>query len=233
MLSTKRRNLIFIEAAILTIIIYLLALILNGYLDTQRIETLDYEFINSSTIAYNLKVFNAFNINIDNSNCLIKKKLIFNSFKSIKKVGKDLSNYGKLFLSENEKISKLKQRQYFLNELDLYLEINEFNILCQDNKIMPIIYFFNSNNLDLDKQSLNLEQFYLNHINDTMIFSFDINYIDEPILEEIKLNKNIIFTPFIIINNKTTNNLVNKDKVVNINTLTLEFKKYFGVENGN
>jgi len=233
MLSTKRRNLIFIEAAILTIIIYLLALILNGYLDTQRIETLDYEFINSSTIAYNLKVFNAFNKNINNSNCLIKKKLIFNSFKSIKKVGKDLSNYGKLFLSENEKISKLKQRQYFLNELDLYLEINEFNILCQDNKIMPIIYFFNSNNLDLDKQSLNLEQFYLNHINDTMIFSFDINYIDEPILEEIKLNKNIIFTPFIIINNKTTNNLVNKDKVVNINTLTLEFKKYFGVENGN
>lgn len=229
MLTPKRRNIIFVEAAILTIAIYFFAIIFNGYLDTQRIEDLDYNLANSSVSLYNIEVSESFFENFkDDSNCKDRKKFIFDSFGNLKTIGKDLTNYGKLFLKSNIEHSKLRQREYFLRELLLYKKVLDYNEDCSEDKIVPVIYFFDSLSTELDKQSLILEQYYMNHENKTIVFSFDINFENEPILEEIKDSYDITSYPFIIIGNKTTRDLENNNGVVGLNTISIEYLRYIG-----
>jgi len=228
MISKRRRNFIFVEAAILTFVIYFFAILANGYLDEQRIDEINYEMFNSSLSYDALVVSHNFYDSLNISDCEIQKRFIFDNFDNFKEVGKDLSNYGQLFLKSNENISKNKQREYFLDEIALYIAVEEYNEVCEDERVVPIVYFFNSLNTNLDKQSLILEQFALNNENKTIIFSFDINYEDEPLLIDIKNRYNITFSPFVIIGNKTTRDLANDNLVVSLNTVSLEYKKIRG-----
>ncbi len=229
MLSKRRRNLIFIEAGILTLIIYFFALILNGYLDNQRVEVLSTEFANMQlTTEGNLvedRFYETFNLSYD---CEIKKRNIFDKQKTIKQIGTDLSNFGQLFLEKNKEVSLNKQREYFLEEIELYLQVQDYNKICEEDIIVPVIYFFNSLNTQLDKQSLILEQYSLNHKNETIIFAFDINYENEPLLIKIKNKYEATYSPFVIIGNKTTRTLQNNNGIVDLNTITIEYKKIRG-----
>lgn len=228
MISKKRRNLIFLEAAILSIIIYLFALILNGYLDEKRVEKLDYDLLNASLEFDNMIVSQIFYEKFNSSNCTKQRNFINDNFKDLKLIGNDLNNFGQLFLEKNKDLPLIKQRDYFLKQLSLYGFWYNYNKVCGNETIVPIIYFFNSKTVKLDKQALILEQFSRNHENKSIIFSFDINYKDEPLLETIKQNYNVTFSPFIIIGNKTTRNLHNQDLIVDINTLTVEYKRLRG-----
>lgn len=228
MISKKRRNIIFLEAAILTFVIYLFALILNGYLDDKRVEQLDYEMINASIEFDNMIIAQNFYEKFNSTNCDKQKDFINNNFKNLKLIGSDLNNFGQLFLEKNNELSLIKQREYFLKELSLYGFMYNYNQMCENETIVPLIYFFNSKNTNLDKQSLILEQFSRNYENETIIFSFDINYNDEPLLNLIKNKYNITFSPFIIIGNKTTRNLNNQNLIVDLNAITIEYKKIRG-----
>lgn len=232
MLTKKRRNLIFLEAFILTTVIYFFAIVINGYLDEQRIDELDYKITQSSLDFESMVIIENFFSQIEKNNCELKKEYIYKNFQDLKKIGTDLSNYGQLFLKENANLSLNKQREYFLEELALYRTVIDYNKICEED-IVPILYFFNSKSVELDKQSLILEQFTLNHKNETVVFSFDINYKDEPLLEMIKKDYNVTYHPFIIINEKTTTNLLSEDGVVSLNTLTIEYKKMRGELNAN
>lgn len=231
MLSKKERNLLFLEALIITIIIYFFALFLNGYLDEKRIESLNDKMTDTTLNFQVVDVMENFKTN-ESNNCELQKKYLFQNFKDIKKVGTDINNYGQLFLSENENISLNKQREYFLKQLTLYRTTLEYNKECKD-KIVPVIYFYNSKSVSLDKQSLILEEFSLNHINQTIILSFDINYINEPILQMIKNKYNVTYSPFVIINENTTRTLENQNSVVSLNSITIQFLKARGELNGN
>lgn len=228
MISKKKRNIIFIEAAILTTIIYLFALVLNGYLDNQRVEELDYNLINASINFDNIIIAQRFYQNFNTTNCEIEKEFITNNFKNLKVIGTDLGNFGSLFLEKNKNISLLKQRDYFLKQISLYDLTYKYNQNCQNQTIIPIIYFFNSKNTQLDKQALILEQFARNYQNKTIVFSFDINYEDEPLLNSIKNRYNVTFSPFLIIGNKITRNLNNENLIVDINAITIEYKRLRG-----
>lgn len=228
MLSKKKTKLIFVEAFILTLVIYLFATISNGYLDEKRIETLDYELLNSTNAVYSLEISNSFVSNFNIENCSLQKENIFTNYLVIKKFGKDLSNYGPLFLEENAKEGKLKEREYFLEQIKVYNNVNKYNEVCQNESIFPIIYFYNSKSTDLDKQALILEQFYFNKKNQTIVFSFDINYNNETILNEIKEIFDITQSPYLILNNKTTRDLLNENNIVNLNTISVEFKTFKG-----
>ena len=54
------------------------------------------------------------------------------------------------------------------------LRIENYNGYCSDEKVIPVIYFYDSLNTNLDTQSLILEQFSINNKNSTIVFSFDV-----------------------------------------------------------
>jgi hypothetical protein len=71
--------------------------------------------------------------------------------------------------------------------------------------------------------------FCLNGVKETIVFSFDINYEKEELLNIIKKDNNIVSTPYIIFENKTTRDVLHDDElVVSLNTITVEYKKFKG-----
>jgi hypothetical protein len=131
---------------------------------------------------------------------------MYYTYQILKNIGNDLSNYGQLFSKSNINLSYNIQREYFINQISLYRYVHNYNLKCQNDKIIPILYFFDSLSTQLDTQSLILEQFAIDNKNKTIIFSFDINYNKEPMLNMIKNKYNINSAPYIIIGNFTTDN---------------------------
>lgn len=228
MISKKRRNQIFIEAGILTLFIYLFAIILNGYLDQQRINYLDERVLESELEKESLATSKFFYENFYDYSCELKRESIFLRQLKLKDIGDDLSNFGSLFLDYNKDISLGKQRSYYLEELDLYNDVVDYNKNCEDI-IVPVFYFFDAQSTSLDKQALVLEQFSLNQENKTVVFSFDFYYDDEVLLELIKDKYDVTGVPFLIIGNKTSRNLERDDAgIVSLNAISVEFKRIRG-----
>lgn len=228
MLSKKRRTLVFIEAGILTLLVYLFSIMANSYLDSERFSDINQKLLSSSIEFDSSYAQNNFYSTFEISNCEKRKTNIRTQFQNLKKLGVDITNYGQLYLERNKEYSKLKKRTYFLDQLKLYADVLDYNNHC-DVKILPIIYFYNGLSTQIDKQSIILEQFSINHKNETIIFSFDIFSEDEPILNNFKKNFNITFAPFVIINQKTTKNFDTSENVISLNSLEIEFK-YFTKE---
>jgi hypothetical protein len=222
MLSKKRRTLVFFEAGILTLIVYLFSIMANSYLDTERFLDINQKLLAGSIDSDTLYSQNQFYSTFEISNCNTRKEQIYSQFKNLKKLGTDITNYGQLYLEKNKETSDLKKRTYFLDQLKLYGEILQYNYYCED-KIMPIIYFYNGLSSQIDKQSIILEQFSINNKNKTIILSFDIFSENEPILNNIKSIFNISFTPFILINNKTTKDFITSENIISLNSLDIEY----------
>jgi hypothetical protein len=229
MISKKRRNLLFLQAAILTFFIFFLAIVLNVYLDQFRISYLEEELVELDTDFSSLVTFNYFSNTFSLSDCELFKEQIFFNQKNLKEFGEDLSNFGQLFSFNFKNVSSLKQRTYFQKEIYLYHQVLNYNMLCSE-KIFPVVYFFNEYSTSLDKQGTILEEFYLNHKNKTIIFSFPFYFDKEPLLESYKLKYNVTYPVFIILPEKTSLNLEKDGNgLISINTLTLEYK-YFQKE---
>lgn len=228
MLSKRRRTLIFIEAAILTIAIYLFSIVANGYLDELRVNTLNEKILEKSLEEDSYLIGSYFYNSFDVNSCDFRKNKIFSSFEELKELGTDLTNYGSLFLDSNEGLSKLKQRKYFQDQLELYEQVLDYNFDCE-NELFPIVYFYNGLSTSLDKQSIILDQFSLNNKNKTVIFSFDYFFENEPNLEILKKTYLVSNPPFIIFNqNKTSNSLKGSDGLVSLNSIAIEYKKFRG-----
>jgi len=227
MLTKRRRTLIFIEAGILTFVVFLLSILSNSYLDDKRFDDLNEKLLEGAIESDLSFTENEFYSTFEIENCVARKANLYSQFQNIKKLGTDITNYGQLTLKINEEVSKNKKRDYFLDELRLYGDVLQYNGDCED-KVLPVLYFYNGLSTSLDKQSLILEQFSLNKKNQTLIFSFDYFIDDEPILNNFKEDLNVRSTPFIFINGKTTNELSQVNRVVSLNTLTIEYKKFKG-----
>ncbi len=223
MISKKRRNFLFFEAAILTFLIYLSALILTGYLDEYRIDFLEQEqkkfnILEESSLAQNyfLEHFETeyscqeFLSKIDEKNV------------ELRKIGEDLGNFGSLFLDSNLENSEYYKRVYYLNQLDLYFQVLEYNENCLGS-IIPVFYFF-SESSSFDIQGAYLEQFALNHKNETLVFSFDIDFEDDFIIIELKEKLGVSNSPFIKVGNKTISN----GWVSSLNEISVEYLRQRG-----
>lgn len=229
MLSRRRRNLIFIETLILTLIVYSLAITVNENLDSQRVKDFDYNMQDTQINFKGLMLSEQFQKEFNITNCTYLKKHMYNNYQYLKNNGNDLSNYGQLFSKSNMNLSYNRQREYFLDQLSLYRYLYNYNYRCSEDEIIPILYFFDSLSTKLDTQSLILEQFAIDNRNKTIIFSFDINYNKEPILNMIKTKYNINKAPYIIIGNFTTDNagedgFITEEKLYTIYLETINLK---------
>lgn len=225
-MSKKRRNFIFLEAAILTLIVYILALLMNAYLDVHRIEDLDSQLKKSEPFFSPSNPSNQFFSLVLDRNCSYAKDFIYDRYIEVKNVGTNLENYGKLISKRNKNFSEVKQRQYYLDQLALYNLAKKYNKKCGRKEIIPVIYFFDGKSTSLNKQGFIMEQFYLNHKNSTMILPFDINFDKEPVINQIKNEYNIKNAPFVIMGNKTTRDF--GSEVVSLGEISLEFLRQRG-----
>lgn len=213
----------FLEAGILTFLIYIIALLLTGYLDTHRIYFLEnehkkFEIIEESSFAqtYFLEEFE------EEYSCSDFKTAIYNKNIELRKIGEDLGNFGSLFLESNVKNGEYYKEVYYLNQLDLYFQISAYNEKCQEN-IIPVFYFF-SESSSFDVQGAYLEQFALNNRNETYVFSFDINFNNSYVITSLKESLEVTSSPFVKVGNTTISN----GWISSLNEISIEFLRQRG-----
>ncbi len=214
MLSRKKRNFIFFEAAILTLIIYLIAFFSNALLDKYRESELNNAVL-SSQISLGSSLVESMLNNVD---CEAAKKSLVLGYKDIKKLGDELTDYGPLIRNDN--LTAIKRKEYFLKEAELLIKVMKYNKNCPH--IVPVIYFYTPSG-SIDKQSLILEQFWLNHKNNTFILPFDYTF-SEPVIKYLINYYKVTSTPFVVIGNYTTRDL-GENGLVSLNSLTIAYSK--------
>jgi hypothetical protein len=228
MISKKRRNLIFLEAFLLTFLIYLLSFVATDFLDDKREEELKLQIAESEVIfdsAFTSSFF--FEFLLDES-CNSSKTAILDQYVELKSVGKGFQSYSGLFLEMNEKSLKSKQRNYYLNQILLYNYVEIYNNRCEE-EVTPVIYFFDGSQ-DFDRQSLVLEQFALNNKNETIILSFDYDFEDENLLNKLKEKYEVNKPSYLVIGNITSNNIYFPEGLdyYDLNTINLAFMRARG-----
>jgi hypothetical protein len=187
---------IFLISLVLTIFIFSIGFFLSYGLDILRLNEIDkimadYQLSSDSYFAE--KDF----INIfGGDRCSLIKSKIQELREEMLDVGNSLSKYGEKSLFRKEDFDYLK-RKYFLLELRFYTLLKELED-CDDNYI-PIIFFYKKDHDLSIRQGYVLDEIGKNFKTQLAVFSFDIDYEDEPLLNLFKKKYNISKCPTLII----------------------------------
>lgn len=190
---------VLVGSLILTIVIFLLGVGINYFLDFMRVDEVSKVMSNQElkTESFLLDSEAAELFSLDKCNRLNSR--ILELKKSTHKVGIDLSNYGVLSYFKKKDFDYLK-RKYFLLELQLNSLITEFNKQC-DSVYVPVLFFYKIDDPVSERQGFILEDITREYNNQVAVLSFDIDYADEPLITHLVNKYNITSTPSVIIGN--------------------------------
>jgi hypothetical protein len=198
MISKKARRLLFIETTIILILIYLAIIGITAILDTYRIQELDNQ-IQTQNIAHESFIASKkFYDSLGITDCEFSKKHIFEEFEEIKDLSINIASFKNRILKMNEKQHELKKREYIIAQAENYNKVNIHNTICK-NKIHPILFFIDGDDIGFNQQALILQQFSLENQDEIIIYTLDINFREEPIirylmeLNEVERHNTIIF----------------------------------------
>ena len=182
MIKKKDRRLLFIEAGMFLIIVYLLILGITLLLDTWRIKELDNQIAEYTIKHQAFLAANSFYDVMGKQDCDFSKKYIFEEYDDIKELSINVASFKNRILTRNEPQHDLKKREFLIAQAENLNKIKKHNDLCE-KKIFPIFYFVDGDVTGFNQQSLLLQQFAMNHKDEIIIYTLDINYKDEPIIK--------------------------------------------------
>ncbi|MEM1988604.1 MAG: hypothetical protein QXS41_02070 [Candidatus Woesearchaeota archaeon] len=154
-------KIIFIDALITTILVFLLGYSLNVYFDNQRISKLlytsNFDSVNHDALELNLLFKSAF---YDKEQfCKTFKEQIQEYRKSISRYGNTLEGYGSLAKFYKD-IYKIFQRDYYFSQLNVYYLLNNLNSICTEYYQINTIFFIYELNNERDVlQGYAIEQY--------------------------------------------------------------------------
>lgn len=188
----------FLEAGIFLLIIYLLIIGITFVLDTWRINELDKQ-INTYTLKHeSFLATNSFYEVMRKKDCNFSKTYIFNEYADIRELSINIASFKNRILSTNEKLHDIKKRDFIIAQAENLNKIQKHNDVCE-NKIYPLFYFVDGDVIGFNQQSLILQQFAMNHKEDIIIYTLDINYDEEPVIKflldihKVKYHNTVVF----------------------------------------
>jgi len=197
--NTNWHKHIFLISIFLTIFIFSIGFFFSYGLDILRINELN-KVINEYHLSSEAYLTQRDFINIfGGDKCTIISSKIRELKEEISRVGNDLSKYGEKTLFKKRDFDYLK-RKYFLLELKFYSLLKELKD-C-DDRYVPIIFFYKKDDDLSTRQGYILDEISEYFKTDVIVFSFDTDYEDEPLLIFLKKKYNISKSPTIIIDNQ-------------------------------
>lgn len=187
---------IFLISFLLTVFIFIFGFFLSYGLDVLRIDELDRAINNYKLSSESYITQREFINTFGGDKCSIIKSRIQELKEEIVTVGEDLSKYGEKTLFRKKDFDYLK-RKYFLLEFRFYNLIKELDD-CDDEYI-PVMFFYKKDDDLSTRQGYILDELGKYYKTEVVVFSFDFDYGDEPILNLFKKKYNITELPTIII----------------------------------
>jgi len=190
---------VFLISLLLTVFIFSLGFFLSYGLDILRINELDNEINNYQLSSEAYLIQKDFINTFGGDKCAIISSKVQELKEEVSQVGTDLSKYGEKTLFKKRDFDYLK-RKYFLLELKFYSLLKELRD-C-DDRYIPILFFYKKDEDLSVRQGYILDELGKSLKSEVVVFSFDIDYEDESLLNLLRKKFNISSSPTIIIDDK-------------------------------
>ncbi|MBU0930287.1 MAG: hypothetical protein KJ623_04430 [Nanoarchaeota archaeon] len=205
----------YINALKLGILLIVGLLLINYFIDQQRITKLNEEFLNSAWQMQDSKLFLLFNQFINendkDSYCNMLNQRLAQIINRNSMFLEKLKQYEKVNVLSND--YKQLKTTFSLNHLELFFYYVDFKKKCNNN-VHYILYFYPEN---IDCMKCSVQADVLDNVRDScsdvFIFALPTNS-DIDIINLINNQYNITETPSIVIDDKTFNGLVDKDSII-------------------
>ncbi|MFP4567630.1 MAG: hypothetical protein ACLFN8_01670 [Candidatus Woesearchaeota archaeon] len=220
MLTKKSRKLIFVETTILILIIYAIIMSTTYIMDIWRINSLDLK-IQTQNIRYeSYAASKSFYHSMGLENCEFSRELITEDYKKLRELGIDINSYKNRMLKINEKNHEIKKREYLIAQAENLNKLQIHNENCEQ-KIYFVLYFIDGEITGFNEQALILQQFLLNHKDEIITYTIDINFKEEFIVNALMTRYNITKHNTIILGNYSNS----EEGQTSLAKLTSEFNK--------
>ncbi|MBW2977466.1 hypothetical protein KY331_01355 [Candidatus Woesearchaeota archaeon] len=194
--NTNWHKHVFLISIFLTVFIFSIGFFFSYGLDILRINELD-RVINDYHLSSEAYLAQRDFINtFGGDKCTIITSKVQELKEEISTVGSDLSKYGEKTIFKKRDFDYLK-RKYFLLELKFYSLLKELEH-C-DDRYIPIMFFYKKDDDLSIRQGYVLDELNKYFKTEVVVFSFDVDYEDEPLLNFLKKKYNISKPPTIII----------------------------------
>lgn len=205
----------YIIAAIITIGIFLFGLLLGLVIEGKRASYIE-SISRQQNLEYNsLQLQYAFMDQLSKEeNCDAVAKTFEDNIKSLESARKRLEEF-----DENSKLNKgdfnLLKREYVLAQVRYWLLARKTKELCK-SEIATILYFYSDDKecADCNKQAFVLTYLKKLFKDKLLIFSFDAQQEDEPLISILKHAYNITKYPTIVIEGSSFSRLMDKNMVL-------------------
>jgi len=183
-------------ALILTMVVFSIGIFVGMFFEDLRLNNSEKMILEEKANLQSLQLQQKY-IGNGLADCeTLNKVLESNTYQLTKKMGKVIG-YNKNAVFNQEEL-RLQVQDYFLTEIQFMLLSQDIDKKCsQDN--LKIIYFYNENEFDTQGQILD----YIKKIfgERVLIFSFDSNFKDEPLIDILLTSHKIKEFPSVVIEN--------------------------------
>lgn len=206
----------YLIAALITLGIFLLGLMLGFLVESKRVEYIQYQTKIKSLDFSSLQLqYTYIDQMSQEQNCPAVLEAFDQSMQSLEKTRLELENY-----NENAQLNKnnfdLLLREYTLAQLRFWLFAKQAKNVC-DSETTSILYFFSSQEecSQCDAQAFILTYLKKKFGEELLIFSLDARKEEEPLVRILKKSYNITTYPTLIIGNKKFEGLISKAEILN------------------
>ena len=202
MLSKKKRNLIFLEAFMLLLVVFLLNNIINFYLDEKRENDFDNYVLDSDTQNFIQLSSLKFSENFKNSNenyCDDSKEMLIININKTKDLIENFDRYNNLFNFNNKQNSLYLREEIYINQFDLYTKLKNYNEKCFEEFIY-FLFFIDSEEEDIDTRQFLIFKSFEKENNNSIVMVFDKEHYNKFYIDYFFENYNLYGFPNFLIN---------------------------------
>lgn len=202
---------IFLKSLLLTIAVFVIGVLLNYSFDLVRLDTIidgvAENELDSSAYVIEREFAEVFGGGV----CGVMDARIAKLKGELQDVSRDLGSYSKFSWLKKKDFDYLKHK-LFLLELKFFSVISHLNNEC-GKKYIPILYFYRIDDEESERQGFILESVSKEFEKEVVVFSFDKDYEDEPLVSFLVDFFNITQAPTIIVDGKKIEGLVYEGEI--------------------
>lgn len=184
----------YLLAFVLTIIIFSGGIVAGILLENARLQFAQQSTLEEKVNLRSLQLQQQF-IQSGSADCPTLHKILDNSINELGRKNELIVDYEQRAIL-NDKEFQLQRRDYFLTEIQFYLIAKEIEQKCQKQSV-KILYFYDRDKYETQGDILGYLKKRFGP--DLLIFSFDVEFIEEPMIHILLTSYNITTFPAIVI----------------------------------
>lgn len=148
-------------------------------------------------------------------NCIAASTTLERNIDNLAKAGKELESFlGQVSMNEEQIL--LIKREYILSQIRYWLLSEKFKNDCSTDTVSVLYFYSDENCWECSAQGL-----ILTYLKDTLkdkflVFTFDSDFVNEPMVDILKSSYNITISPSLVIEGEKYEGLIEKEEILNI-----------------